>query len=1371
MSDSSSPTSAANAHTPAAPVASPPEAKPSAPQPKKRPWWRWPLRLIKLLLALSSLLLALLVAALLLLGVWGSRDGSLPDALHFLQQRGLLHSVSGASGSITGGGQVAALRYESEDLSLDLQGLDLRWQGWALLSGRLQLKRLAADSVRVSVRSEPDDDSPSLAPKDLSLPLWVRVDELAVGDVQIYTATKPAQINAAAAPTWQGQDLAASYRYNGRRHTLKLQSLETFDARIQGDLQLQARGPQALKGQLSATAQVPRDEQSPMQLQAALALSGGLQDFVAKLELAELASPAGAADPAGSQAQLQARLKIWQPLIVYGLAGRVQHLNLHDWLVSLPQTDISGDILPQDGSALSAGGDSKTYLVGLDLRNASAAAWDADGLPVDRATATLIWNDAGLTIRPLLLYREDGSISGEVLWQQAANTWHIAGDLKALDLAALHSSFAPQALTGRLALDTLAKEGQYSGLAFELDAQGTNAAADSAANKISIQRLLAQGSLQGDTLELPQLHLSTHDAQLEGELRYNLAHQGLQFQAQGHAPGLNLDGQGQLAATSGQGKLALQLSDAQQFSRWLNRWPGVPQQNLSGQAQLDANWQGGWQKLQLNALAQVPQLRIQSSDAAALTLRDWRLQLQGPAEQLHIQLSGQGEQGKQRFSADWQAQLQWQQQSADLRLSLDSQQLLLRLQEAPRALDSGWRLEQTDPIALAWQAGRSSFAQGALRITAPQHLQVGQQRQLELQWQDGFIVQNEHGIAQAQLQGQLHNLPQTWLEALAGTHLADAGLTGQIMLQADWRVELAQQLRIHAEIKRSSGDLQIAHADATNTSNQAGLRNFFVKLTGHGPDLQLQALWDSARAGHIQADLSSRLSQHNGAWTWSENSPLQGHIQGDLPGLGLWSALAPTGWRVAGNMQLDTRLSGTRSQPQLQGHVRLRDLAMRSIMDGVELKNGQLDARLQGQQLILERFHILGNEGELSATGQVSWASGQPQLDIHLLAQGLRASNRPDRRVTISGEVRSQLANNRLHLGGEVRIDEALILLADDSKPSLGSDVTVTRRASAAGAAPSQADLAADLEQAAAAGQQAMANLQASHAAPLQIDAAVRLMLGRNFRVRGLGLDTRLTGSLDIKALSQQNTDQGTSALRPEIVGNIRTRDGEYRAYGQWLDIEEGVIRFTGPYDKPNLDILAVRPRTAEKVGVRITGPANNPRVALYAENAMPDSEKLAWLILGREGSNGGAEAAMLQQAAVALLGSGGTQGGIAQSLGLDEIGYRSAETNSDGTVRESSISIGKRLSDKLYLSYERSLSGALGTLYVFYDISRRFTLRAQTNEEASALDLIFTRRYQEWSDSWEETRRRGRRGRSERPASNASVSPNASLTPIPTPP
>ena len=42
---------------------------------------------------------------------------------------------------------------------------------------------------------------------------------------------------------------------------------------------------------------------------------------------------------------------------------------------------------------------------------------------------------------------------------------------------------------------------------------------------------------------------------------------------------------------------------------------------------------------------------------------------------------------------------------------------------------------------------------------------------------------------------------------------------------------------------------------------------------------------------------------------------------------------------------------------------------------------------------------------------------------------------------------------------------------------------------------------------------------------------------------------------------------------------------------------------------------------------------------------------------------------------------------------------------------------------------YKRQLSGALGTLYVFYDLSRRFTLRGESGED-NAIDLIFTLPY-----------------------------------------
>jgi translocation and assembly module TamB len=88
-----------------------------------------------------------------------------------------------------------------------------------------------------------------------------------------------------------------------------------------------------------------------------------------------------------------------------------------------------------------------------------------------------------------------------------------------------------------------------------------------------------------------------------------------------------------------------------------------------------------------------------------------------------------------------------------------------------------------------------------------------------------------------------------------------------------------------------------------------------------------------------------------------------------------------------------------------------------------------------------------------------------------------------------------------------------------------------------------------------------------------------------------------------------------------------------------------------------------------------------------------------------------------MQQAALGLL-AGRLASSLADDFGVDELG-----------LDESAVSIGKRISNELYVTYEAGLSGAASVLYVFYDITRRLTLRAQTGE-ASAVDLIYTINY-----------------------------------------
>jgi translocation and assembly module TamB len=227
----------------------------------------------------------------------------------------------------------------------------------------------------------------------------------------------------------------------------------------------------------------------------------------------------------------------------------------------------------------------------------------------------------------------------------------------------------------------------------------------------------------------------------------------------------------------------------------------------------------------------------------------------------------------------------------------------------------------------------------------------------------------------------------------------------------------------------------------------------------------------------------------------------------------------------------------------------------------------------------------------------------------------------------------------------------------------------------------------------------------------------VLLDLGSDFQLQGKGLTTRLGGQV---TLVSNTATQGL----PRLNGEVRTVGGRYTAYGQALNIQTGVLRFNGVYDNPGLEIIALRPHLPQSVGVQVTGTALLPRIRLYADPDMPDADKLAWLVLGRSAASGGAESAVLQQAAMVLLSSNGKTLGseLASNLGLDEI---SVASSTRGGATGAAVTLGKRLSQDFYLAYETSLTGTFGSLLIFYDLTQRLTLRAQAGEQ-SALDLIF---------------------------------------------
>jgi translocation and assembly module TamB len=428
---------------------------------------------------------------------------------------------------------------------------------------------------------------------------------------------------------------------------------------------------------------------------------------------------------------------------------------------------------------------------------------------------------------------------------------------------------------------------------------------------------------------------------------------------------------------------------------------------------------------------------------------------------------------------------------------------------------------------------------------------------------------------------------------------------------------------------------------------------------------------------------------------------------------------------VRGTLDASLDLGGTLRAPQWSGHLLASEMAVRSVVDGIEFGNGELRATLHGERLTIAHFSLQGaggaSGGALVASGFATWsAANGPDvsplqgitMQIDARADGLRVSARADRRLVVSGTLQGLLDKARLRLRGALVADQALFILPDETTPRLGNDVVVLR------ATPSGNDPASATGKRRAPATDSTSTRRNA----LDADLEVTLDLGDAFQVRGRGIDTRLAGALTLRSTL-------ASGASPVVTGELRTVGGRYRAYGQQLAIERGEMRFRGAYDNPLLDILAIRPKLTQRVGVQITGTALLPRVRLFAEPDLPEAEKLAWLVLGRSAANGGAEAAVLQQAAMALLGGERADGGIAGRLGLDELSVAGATDNGEGGASAATVTLGKRISQDFYVAYERSLAGTLGTFSIFYDLSERFTLRARTGEK-SALDLIYKLSY-----------------------------------------
>lgn len=1343
-----------------------PESPATEPAPAPRSLGRRALRVLAwATTGLVALVLVLAAGAWWWLGSDQSLAFALARTARYLPAGQSLESRD-VTGSLRAGGRIGWLRWQSDSLAVEVTDARIGWQLAPLLRRRVQLGEVHAAQVLIEARGTAEK-KPTEPLEQIVLPVDIELP-FAIDDLRW-----------AGPPMLQATRLEGSYRYVDAHHQLEIKGVDIADGHYGAQVRLQGPAPMAIAATLNGRVRALLAEDRSIDVLADATVKGTLSGADARLAVAAELKPVDESAELPMQAQVQANIAPWRSQPVIDAKAEMQNVDLARLWPTAPATLLSGEVEAGPDATLGSLG----WQIQADVRNAQPGPWDSAKLPIEQVEAHASFDGTTWTLPEATVHVGGGRIEAEGSWSPAPAPWQASATVTGVRPGALHTELAGAPVSGRV-------KAEQRGEALVFDAALQAQGGVGGPKGFRLERALAQGQWQNQVLDLRSLRIEAHGASLEGRLQARVEEQAASGRLNLVVPGGTAQVDGRIAPSAGAGDVQVRIDDAAVLQRWIE---GLPELDaafggaaVKGSARLDASWKGGWQAVQrrlqnanepavrgsaeptLQATLTAPKLDLQlpapatGPAPAPVLLSGLRAELSGSLAQATLSLKSEAATGTRKMSLDTRASggleraNQWHAALASL-----------HLQTEDSAHPGAWVLDLSQPVnatirSLPGDSARldveASAAAATLRGPVPGTLKID--------WQPLRFSRSgtaNHRAFRLQSKGRLQGLPMAWAEAMGnGDALAQVGFSGDLLFNGEWDIDAGDTLRAHAKLSRQSGDLRVQageaalvtriHSTGTGTASErtmdaagpgsstpAGLRRAELTVDAEGQTVRANLAWDSERAGEIRIDASTQAQQRQGGWQWAEDAPLAARITARMPNLGVWSILAPPGWRVAGTLDADATLSGSRGEPRWSGTLGADKLALRALVEGLDLRDGRLRATLAGNRVEITEFTLKGGAGSqaripgqsgnlstaaseasrdggtLAAHGELSWgpapaagAGSGIRMSLQAQVRALRVLVRSDRQVTLSGDLQARLDGGQLTVRGDLTTDRAVIILPDDTAPSLGSDVVVR-------------SAARDREAAEEAQRRAEAN-QAEVARPQTAkppDILVNFDLGRDFAVQGRGITTRLEGKLAIRSTAL--------SAPPRVTGEVRTVAGQYRAYGQQLSIETGVARFNGPVDNPQLDILAIRPNISQRAGVAITGTAQSPRVRLYSEPALSDQETLSWLVLGRASATSGGESVLLQQAALALLGGlggGGTGGGLASRFGLDEIGFKGP--GSGGDVRDSSVTVGKRLARDFYITYERSLGGTLGTFFIFYDLTRRLTLRAQAGQQ-SAIDLIYT--------------------------------------------
>ncbi|WP_421338048.1 translocation/assembly module TamB domain-containing protein [Aeromonas veronii] len=496
----------------------------------------------------------------------------------------------------------------------------------------------------------------------------------------------------------------------------------------------------------------------------------------------------------------------------------------------------------------------------------------------------------------------------------------------------------------------------------------------------------------------------------------------------------------------------------------------------------------------------------------------------------------------------------------------------------------------------------------------------------------------------------------------------------QAMLSADGRASWrGNQPTLHAVVRTTPGTFV---ADGLKTDYQ----QLALALDFERQQAAIRLDFASKQIGNIDTDLLIKEPAGRGL--------LGGQLKFDDLKLNTFAPLIPEVRSLQGIISADARFDGTLAAPLLFGQLNLRDGEVQTHSDMVTLTKLVTRLKIEGNRAELDGSMLVG-KGPLALGGWLSWAKMPVSGSLTIQGKDLEAQYPGMGRVRVSPDIAVSLGEET-RITGQVDIPWARILVKSlpDSAVAVSDDVTVVY--DDLPPAPKQASL------------------------PLAMKVAIRL--GNDVKLDAMGLKTDVSGGLNIR----QDPEKPLAGN-----GQLVLTNGRFKAYGQNLIIKEGRILFSGPLDRPFLNIEANRdPDTIEgqvTVGVRVTGPASKPEITVYSEPQMAQSEQLSYLLRGKglqtNGEDGGFNGLLV---AGAVNQANGVVSSIGESLGMSDVSLDTA-----GSGDNTQVTLSAYLLPGLQFQYGVGVFSPIAEFKLRYEVLPRLYLQAMSGV-AQAVDIFY---------------------------------------------